>query len=76
MIRFIGCPLANFPGIDSVLSDGDGNLFTIQVTIAEDHNNPEKGFKKLWLEPPSEVRIGRTWNFVICQRQKRRLINM
>ena len=60
----------NFPGIDSVLGDGDGNLFSIQVAIAEDHKSPEKGIKRLWSELPSEVRIGRTWNFVVVTESK------
>ena len=62
--------VANLPGIDGVLGDGDGNLFTIQVTIAEDHSSPEKGIKRLWSELPSEVRNGHIWHFVVVTETK------
>ena len=57
--------VANFPGIDGVLGDEDGNLFIIQGTIAGDHKSPEKGIKKIWSELTPEVRNGCTWNFVV-----------
>ena len=35
--------VANFPVIDSVLGDTDGNVYTLQATIASTHPSPEEG---------------------------------
>ena len=57
--------VANFPGIDSVLGTPDGRLYTIQATIANEHTNPELGISKVWASVSKEVRMGRTWHFVV-----------
>ena len=57
--------IANFPGVDSVLGDCSGNLFTFQATIAESHTSPEAGLEKVWAELPPVVRTRRTWYFAI-----------
>ena len=57
--------IANFPGVDSVLGDCSGNLFTFQATIAESHTSPEAGLEKVWAELHPLVRTRRTWYFAI-----------
>jgi len=42
--------VVNFPGVDNVLGDSEGNLFTCQATIAHDHKDPEDGIKEVWGE--------------------------
>ena len=45
----------NFPGINSVLGDEEGNVFTIQATITDDHKSPKDGIKKVWGQLHLEV---------------------
>ena len=54
--------VVNFPGVDSVLADSRGNLFTFQATIAKDHKSPEAGIEKVWAELPLAVRTSRAWH--------------
>ena len=56
--------VVTFPGVDSVLGDSNGNLFTFQATIADDHRSPEAGIKKVWAELLPEVRTRRVWHYV------------
>ena len=56
--------VVNFPGVDSVLGDINGNLFTLQATIAGDHKSPEKGIRKVWNNLSAAVRQNRTWFYV------------
>jgi len=57
--------VANFDGVDGVLGDEDGNVYTVQATIATEHKGPEKGIKKVWDKVHPDVRTGRTWHYVI-----------
>ena len=57
--------VANFQGVDSVLGTPDGQVYTIQATIANDHKDPMKGIQKVWNSFIPEVRTGRTWHYVI-----------
>ena len=57
--------VVNFPGVDSVLGDRNGNLSTFQASIAKDHKSPEAGIKRVWVELPSAVRTSRTWYCVV-----------
>jgi hypothetical protein len=57
--------MANFPGIDSILGDIDGNVYTIQATIADTHTSPVQGIKRVWEQFRPEIRTSRTWHFVI-----------
>jgi hypothetical protein len=57
--------VANFPGIDGVLGDTDGNVYTVQATIASTHVSPEEGIKKVWQQFDPAIRTRRTWHFVI-----------
>jgi hypothetical protein len=56
---------ANFPGIDGVLGDTDGNVYTVQATIASHHTSPVQGIKKVWEQLKPVIRTERTWHFVI-----------
>jgi len=56
---------ANFPGVDGVLGDKEGQVYTIQATIADDHKSPIEGIKKVWRHFLQEVRTGRTWHYVV-----------
>jgi hypothetical protein len=62
--------VANFPGVDSVLGDTDGHVYTIQATIANTHTSPEPGIKKVWEQFRPEVRTSRAWHFVIITNSK------
>ena len=62
--------VANFPGVDSVLGTPDGRLYMIQATIADEHTNPEQGIGKVWASVSKEVRMGRTWHFVVVAATK------
>jgi hypothetical protein len=62
--------VANFPGIDGVLGDRDGNIYTIQATIARHHKSPLKGIKKVWEEINPVIRTTHTWHFVIITDSK------
>ena len=55
----------NLPGVDGVLGDAQGNLFTVQATIANDHKSPADGIRKIWTGLATNVRRARTWHFVI-----------
>jgi len=57
--------MANFPGVDGVLGDTDGHVYTIQATIAEDHDDPTDGIRKVWAQMNKEVRETRTWHSVV-----------
>jgi len=57
--------VTNFPGVDSVLGDSSGNLFTIQAAIADDHTSPTLGIKRVWEQLHPDVRTGRIWHYVI-----------
>ena len=57
--------VVNFPGVDSVLGQSDGELFVIQATIARDHKSPEEGIKKVWGALNNDARTRRRWHFVI-----------
>jgi hypothetical protein len=63
--------VANFPGVDGVLGDTDGNVYTVQATIAEDHNSPIDGIKKVWRHFPQEVRAQRIWHYVVVTASER-----
>jgi hypothetical protein len=56
---------ANFNGVDSVLGDENGNVYTIQATIASAHTGPQEGIRKVWDHFNSAGRAGRTWHYVI-----------
>jgi hypothetical protein len=62
--------VANFPGIDGVLGDTDGHVYTIQATIADTHTSPEQGIQKVWEQFHPEVRTHRTWHFVVVTNNK------
>jgi hypothetical protein len=57
--------VVNFPGIDSVLGDADGHVYTIQATIANQHKGPKQGIQKVWDQFRPDVRRSRTWHFVV-----------
>jgi len=57
--------VANFPGIDSVLGDTDGQIYTLQATIAPDHTSPIDGIVKAWKQFPSAVQKQCTWHYVV-----------
>ena len=56
--------MANFPGINSVLGNGD-HIYTIQATIAEKHRSPAEGIQKVWVQLLPEIRRSFTWHFVV-----------
>jgi hypothetical protein len=56
--------MANFPGVDGVLGDTDGHVYTIQATIANTHTSPQQGIQKVWEQFRPEIRTSRTWHFV------------
>jgi len=62
--------VANFDGVDGVLGDEDGNVYTVQATIATEHKGPETGIKKVWDKVHPDVRTGRTWHYVIVTDNK------
>lgn len=55
----------NFPGIDGVLGDTEGNIFAVQTTIADDHRTPDDGLRRTWKELEDHAREGRTWHLVV-----------
>jgi hypothetical protein len=55
----------NFPGVDSVLGDTDGHVYTIQATIADKHTSPVQGIEMVWKNFKPAIRTSRTWHFVI-----------
>ncbi|KAI0750632.1 hypothetical protein C8Q80DRAFT_521611 [Daedaleopsis nitida] len=58
---------ADFPGVDGVLGDRDGNLFALQVAAEDDgesYRSPVQGLAKLWKELREDVRAGRKWHVV------------
>ncbi|KAH9930687.1 uncharacterized protein B0H18DRAFT_1093567 [Fomitopsis serialis] len=57
--------VSNFPGIDGVLGDTDGNIYTVQATIAEEHPTPVEGLQEVWRRLKVAVRTSRTWHFVL-----------
>ena len=62
--------IVNFPGIDSVLGDSSGNVYTFQATIAEKHSDPRAGIQKVWDNFKREVRDKRSWHCVIFAEDK------
>lgn len=56
---------SNFEGIDGVLGTADGNVYTLQATIASTHKSPKEGIQKVWDSFSAAVRTARTWHFVI-----------
>ncbi|KAI0687935.1 hypothetical protein C8T65DRAFT_530892, partial [Cerioporus squamosus] len=54
---------SNFPGIDGVLADRD-NVHAVQTTIADEHNSPKEGLRKVWAKFDREVREKRVWHVV------------
>jgi hypothetical protein len=63
--------VVNFPGVDGVLGDTEGHVYTIQATIARDHKSPIEGIKKVWQAIPSEIRTSRTWHYVVVAKTQR-----
>lgn len=57
--------VSNFPGIDAVLGDTDGNIFTVQCSIAKDHSAPNDGILKATQSIPSAIRNARSWHHVV-----------
>ena len=54
----------NFPGIDGVLAD-DKNIYAVQATIADEHQNPMDGLRKIWRDFERDVRMERAWHVVV-----------
>ena len=63
--------VANFPGVDGVLGDIDGNVYTVQAAVAQDHNSPIDGIKKVWRLFLPEARAKRIWHYVVVTDSKR-----
>ncbi|KAE9389933.1 hypothetical protein BT96DRAFT_1066308, partial [Gymnopus androsaceus JB14] len=57
--------VSNFPGIDAVLGDTDGNIFTVQCSIAMDHSAPNDGILKARQSIPSAIRNACSWHHVV-----------
>ena len=57
--------MSNFPGIDGVIGDIEGRLFTLQSSIAAKHNLPNDGITKTWCGVPLAVRTARSWHHVV-----------
>jgi len=57
--------VANFPGVDSILGDTDGQVYIIQATISYDHKIPIVRIRKVWQQFSREVRTQRTWHYVV-----------
>jgi hypothetical protein len=57
--------IVNFPGIDSVLGDTSGNVYTIQAKIAAKHRDSKEGIKQVWESFKPEVRGKLTWHCVV-----------
>jgi len=57
--------VANFQGIDSVLGDTNGQIYTLQATIAPHHTSPIDGIGKAWKQFPSAVQKQCTWHYVV-----------
>jgi hypothetical protein len=62
--------IVSLPGIDSVLGDTSGNLYTMQATIAGNHSDPIKGIQQVWDSFKPEVRAKRTWHCVVFAEDK------
>jgi len=54
---------ANFPGVDGVLGDGEGNIYAVQATLADDHSSPVKGLELVWASVGKTLR--NRWCFVV-----------
>jgi hypothetical protein len=57
--------VSDLPGVDGVLGDTDGHVYTIQAIIAGKHTSPEQGIERVWENFKPAIRTSRTWNFVI-----------
>lgn len=56
----------DFPGIDGVLGDINGNIYAVQATIAGEHKSPGDGLRKIWDNLKPDVRKDRCWHFVLA----------
>jgi hypothetical protein len=57
--------VVNIPGVDGVLGNTDGHVYTIQATLSNEPNSPIEGIKKVWAQFTPEVQTGRTWHHVV-----------
>ena len=55
----------NFPGVDGVLSDIDGNIYVVQATIAGEHGSPVQGLRSIWGTVDKSLRDSGVWRFVV-----------
>ncbi|KZV80339.1 hypothetical protein EXIGLDRAFT_781105 [Exidia glandulosa HHB12029] len=54
----------DFPGVDSVLGDGEKNLYALQATNADSHKSPIDGLCEVWKRVDKDLRQSCSWNFV------------
>jgi hypothetical protein len=60
----------NFPGVDGVLGDIDGNIYVVQATIAGEHGSPVEGLKSIWGTVSQRLRDLGIWRFVVVANVK------
>ena len=67
---FYWVPLTvNFPGIDGILGDINGNVFALQATTAADYLDPHEGLKRAWTAMFTRAHCH--WNYVlVCSSQE------
>ncbi|KAF9012132.1 hypothetical protein BDZ89DRAFT_916736, partial [Hymenopellis radicata] len=55
--------VVDFPGIDGILGDINGDVFALQATTAADHANPRDGLKQAWTAMSTRAHCH--WNYVL-----------
>ncbi|KAF9012152.1 hypothetical protein BDZ89DRAFT_912053, partial [Hymenopellis radicata] len=61
--------VVDFPGIDGILGDVNGDVFALQATTAADHVNPHDGLKRAWTAMSTRAHC--RWNYVlVCSSQE------
>jgi hypothetical protein len=61
--------IVNFVGIDGVLVNGD-NIYALQSTIADTHDGPLEGLRKVWKTIGAAVAELFNWHFVLVSDNK------
>ncbi|KAF9017595.1 hypothetical protein BDZ89DRAFT_960923 [Hymenopellis radicata] len=61
--------VVDFPGIDGILGDINGDVFALQATTVADHVDPHEGLKRAWTAMSTRAHCH--WNYVlVCSSQE------
>lgn len=60
--------VVDFPGIDGIYGDINGDVFALQATTVADHVDPHEGLRQAWMAMPTRQHC--QWNYVlVCRSQ-------